>query len=102
MNAEDLRALQAPLKERYREEPGAAMITLHATGRIGEEGIACRVDTGKALVEAGLHPATGVSGTAAAARGFPRGWYHRSVWHGSCVSEVMSGSWFCVPDESQS
>ena len=65
MNAEDLRALQAPLKERYREEPGAAMITLHATGRIGEEGIACRVDTGKALVEAGLHPATGGSGTQA-------------------------------------
>ena len=62
MKTEDLRALQAPLKERYREEPGAAMITLHATGRIGEGGIACRVDTGKALVEAGLHPATGGSG----------------------------------------
>jgi uncharacterized OsmC-like protein len=61
MNAQDLRALQAPLKERYRNEPGAAVVTLRADGRIGE-GIACRVDTGKALVEAGLHPATGGSG----------------------------------------
>jgi uncharacterized OsmC-like protein/catechol 2,3-dioxygenase-like lactoylglutathione lyase family enzyme len=61
MNADELRALQAPLKERYRKEPGRAVITLRAEGRIGE-GIACRVDTGKALVEAGLHPATGGSG----------------------------------------
>jgi len=61
MNAEDLKALQAPLKERYRKEPGAALITLRAQGRMGE-GIACRVDTGKAIIEAGLHPATGGSG----------------------------------------
>ncbi len=61
MNAEQLKALQAPIKERYRKDPAAAVITLRAQGRIGE-GIACRVDTGKALVEAGLHPATGGSG----------------------------------------
>ena len=61
MNAEELRALQAPIKERYKKEPAAAVITLRAQGRIGE-GIACRVDTGKALIEAGLHPATGGSG----------------------------------------
>ena len=61
MNAEDLKALQAPIKDRYRKEPQAAVVTLRAQGRIGE-GIACRVDTGKALVEAGLHPATGGSG----------------------------------------
>src|ERR1041385_4409675 len=64
MNADQLRAVQAPFKERYRSEPGAAVVTLKAEGRIGE-GIACRVDTGKALVEAGLHPATGGSGTQA-------------------------------------
>jgi uncharacterized OsmC-like protein len=64
MNAETLRSLQAPLKERYRETPEAAMITLHAQGRIGE-GVSCRVETGKALVVAGLHPATGGSGQAA-------------------------------------
>ncbi|MGH8732440.1 MAG: OsmC family protein [Burkholderiales bacterium] len=61
MNAEQLKALQAPIKERYRKDPAAAVVTLRAQGRIGE-GIACRVDTGKALVEAGLHPATGGSG----------------------------------------
>ena len=61
MNAEQLRNLQAPIKERYKKEPSAAVITLRAQGRIGE-GIACRVDTGRALVEAGLHPATGGSG----------------------------------------
>src|SRR6185295_12744304 len=61
MNAEELKALQAPIKDRYRKDPAAAVITLKAQGRIGE-GIACRVDTGKALVEAGLHPATGGSG----------------------------------------
>ena len=64
MNADDLRAMQAPLKDRYRKEPNAAVITLRAEGRIGE-GIACRVDTGRALVEAGLHPATGGSGAQA-------------------------------------
>ena len=61
MNADDLKALQAPIKERYKKDPAAAVITLRARGRIGE-GIACRVDTGKALIEAGLHPATGGSG----------------------------------------
>ena len=61
MDAQELKALQAPIKERYRNEPGAAVVTLRAEGRIGE-GIACRVDTGRALVEAGLHPATGGSG----------------------------------------
>ena len=61
MNAEELKALQAPIKDRYRKDPAAALITLRAQGRIGE-GVACRVDTGKAIVEAGLHPATGGSG----------------------------------------
>ena len=61
MNAEELKALQAPIKDRYRKDPAAAVITLRAQGRIGE-GIACRVDTGKALIEAGLHPATGGNG----------------------------------------
>jgi uncharacterized OsmC-like protein len=61
MKADELRALQAPLKDRYKQDPAAAVVTLRASGRIGE-GIACRVDTGKALVEAGLHPATGGSG----------------------------------------
>jgi len=61
MNAEELKALQAPLKERYRKEPAAALITLRAQAHAGE-GIACRLDTGRALLEAGLHPATGGSG----------------------------------------
>ncbi|MBA2249157.1 MAG: OsmC family protein [Chitinophagaceae bacterium] len=61
MNATDLKNLQAPLKEKYREQPDAAIITLKAQGKIGE-GISCKVDTGKALVEAGLHPATGGTG----------------------------------------
>jgi uncharacterized OsmC-like protein len=63
MNAEALRALQAPLKERYRQEPTAAAVTLCARGQLGE-GITCRVETGKALVEAGLHLATGGDGLA--------------------------------------
>ena len=58
---DDLRTLQAPLKERYRSEPDAALVTLKAEGRIGE-GVTCSVQTGKALVEAGLHPATGGTG----------------------------------------
>ena len=61
MNAEELRALQAPLKERYRNTPQAARVTLSSEGRIGA-GISCKVSTGKALVEAGLHPATGGNG----------------------------------------
>ncbi len=64
MDAERLKALQAPLKERYRQEPGAALVTLRAEGRAGD-GITCRVETGRALVEAGLHPATGGDGHAA-------------------------------------
>jgi uncharacterized OsmC-like protein len=61
MKAEELKTLQAPIKDRYKKDPGSAVVTLRAEGRIGE-GIACRVDTGKALIEAGLHPATGGSG----------------------------------------
>ena len=61
MKSEDLRALQAPLKERYRENPESAVITLKAQGRIGT-GISCKVETGRALLEAGLHPATGGDG----------------------------------------
>ena len=53
MNAEQLKALQAPIKERYKKDPGAALITLRAEGRLGE-GLACHVETGKGLVEAGL------------------------------------------------
>ncbi|MCI4567526.1 OsmC family protein [Lysobacter sp. CFH 32150] len=64
MRSEDLRAQQAPLKEKYRVAPDAALITLHAEGRLGE-GVACSVDTGRALVEAGLHPATGGTGVQA-------------------------------------
>jgi uncharacterized OsmC-like protein len=64
MDAAALKALQAPLKEKYRETPQAAVVTLKAEGRIGE-GVTCRVETGKALVEAGLHPATGGRGTQA-------------------------------------
>ena len=64
MKAEELRTLQAPLKEEYKVDPEKAVITLNAEGRIGE-GITCKVDTGKALVEAGLHPATGGDGMAA-------------------------------------
>jgi uncharacterized OsmC-like protein len=63
-NVTDLRTIQAPLKERYRQTPSAAMVTLKAEGRLGE-GLACNVSTGKALIEAGLHPATGGSGTQA-------------------------------------
>ena len=62
MNVEQLRELQAPLKLRYRDEPESAVITLRAKGEVGQEGLACRVETSRALVEAGLHPATGGSG----------------------------------------
>ena len=65
MNAEQLRALQAPLKARYREDPAAAVVTLEADGTLGAEGITCSVATGKTLVEAGLHPATGGDGLSA-------------------------------------
>lgn len=64
MNAEELRFVQAPLKELYRRTPESALITLRAQGRIGE-GVSCKIETGRALVVAGLHPATGGSGQAA-------------------------------------
>ena len=61
MNAEELKSLQTPLKEKYREHPESAIITLKSRGEIGE-GISCRVDAARAMVEAGLHPATGGTG----------------------------------------
>ena len=64
MDSEQLRALQAPLKDQYRTAPESALVTLKAQGRLGD-GITCKVETGKALVEAGLHPATGGSGLTA-------------------------------------
>jgi uncharacterized OsmC-like protein len=64
MNADEIRSLQAPVKERYREHPEAALVTLRAQGRIGE-GVSCKIETGKGLVEAGLHPATGGDGLGA-------------------------------------
>jgi uncharacterized OsmC-like protein len=65
MDRAELQALQQPLKARYREEPESARITLRAEGVVGAEGIACSVATGRALVEAGLHPATGGTGALA-------------------------------------
>jgi uncharacterized OsmC-like protein len=65
MNAEQLRSLQAPLKARYKEDPAAGRVTLGARGTLGDEAITCKVQTGRALVEAGLHPATGGDGLAA-------------------------------------
>lgn len=62
MQPEDLRALQAPLKEEYRAAPERALVTLRASGRLDETAVSCHVDTGRALVEAGLHPATGGTG----------------------------------------
>ncbi len=64
MKSEELRAIQAPLKEQYKTQPDAALVTLRVKGRLGE-GVTCRVETGKALIEAGLHPATGGSGLSA-------------------------------------
>ena len=61
MNSEELKSLQTPLKDKYRKEPESAIITLKARGTIGD-GISCNVETGRALVEAGLHPATGGNG----------------------------------------
>jgi uncharacterized OsmC-like protein len=61
MNSDELKAMQAPIKQRYRDEPEVATITLHAEGRLGEN-VSCSVQTGQALVEAGLHPATGGDG----------------------------------------
>jgi uncharacterized OsmC-like protein len=64
MNADVLRSLQAPLKAQYREHPDSALVTLRAEGRVGEN-VTCKIETGKALVEAGLHPATGGDGQSA-------------------------------------
>ena len=64
MNADELRAIQAPLKDRYRGAPETAQITLRARGRVGE-GVTCRIETGKALAVAGLHPGTGGNGLSA-------------------------------------
>jgi uncharacterized OsmC-like protein len=62
MDAAGLRALQAPIKERYKTDPKAAVITLKAHGTLDDSNIACRIETGRALAVAGLHPATGGSG----------------------------------------
>jgi|SRR6187549_322609 len=62
MDPDQLREIQAPLKERYRDEPQAAAVTLSASGRLGE-GVSCSVETGRAIAEAGLHPATGGDGS---------------------------------------
>ncbi|MFY8151871.1 MAG: OsmC family protein, partial [Hyphomicrobiales bacterium] len=62
MDANELRALQAPLKDSYRADPGAAKLTLRAEGSIDESKIACKIETGRAIMEAGLHPLTGGSG----------------------------------------
>ena len=62
MDREELRSIQGPLKARYEEEPDAALVTLHASGSLGD-GIACSVDTGRAIAEAGLHPASGGDGS---------------------------------------
>jgi uncharacterized OsmC-like protein len=64
MQSEELKKIQAPLKDKYREEPTSAVITLKAEGKVGD-GISCKVQTGKAIVEAGLHPATGGDGVLA-------------------------------------
>ena len=65
MEAAELRAVQAPLKDRYRAEPTTALVTLSAEGRLGDESVSCSVDTGRQLTEAGLHPASGGDGTLA-------------------------------------
>ncbi len=63
MDRDELRRVQRPLKDRYRAEPAAAMITLKADGSLSDSEVTCSVQTGRALVEAGLHPATGGDGT---------------------------------------
>jgi len=65
IDAEDLRAMQQPLKDAYRQDPAGALITLRARGELGEENISCSVETGRAMAVAGLHPATGGDGTLA-------------------------------------
>src|ERR1044072_4133772 len=63
MDAAELRELQGPLKETYRDDPASAVVTLRANADLDGTGIACRIDTGRALAEAGLHPATGGDGS---------------------------------------
>jgi len=65
MRREELQALQAPLKQRYRDDPRTGLITLRAEGELGEADVSCSVQTGRALVQAGLHPASGGDGTLA-------------------------------------
>jgi len=65
MRREELQAAQAPLKERYRSDPGAAVVRLRAEGELGGLGVSCSVETGRALIEAGLHPASGGDGSLA-------------------------------------
>jgi uncharacterized OsmC-like protein len=65
VDTDQLRALQAPLKERYREDAAAALLTLRADGELGADGVSCSIETGRALVEAGLHPFSGGDGTLA-------------------------------------
>src|SRR5579872_640559 len=65
MDGDQLRSIQTPLKQRYRAEPESALVTLHAEGTLGSEEVSCSVQTGRALVEAGLHPATGGDGSLA-------------------------------------
>ena len=62
MNADQLKSIQAPLKQKYRDDPSAAVVTLRAESR-SSEGVSCRIETGRAIVEAGLHPATGGDGS---------------------------------------
>ena len=65
MKGEELREMQAPLKARYRDDPEAAIVTLRAAGEIGDASLTCKVETGRAIIEAGLHPATGGNGLSA-------------------------------------
>jgi uncharacterized OsmC-like protein len=62
MNSDQLKTLQAPLKQQYKDAPAKALVTLKATAGLDSPGVSCRVETGRALVEAGLHPATGGTG----------------------------------------
>ena len=86
MNAETLRSLQAPLKEKYRQEPNTALVTLRAEGRLGE-GITCKIETGKAPVTAGLHPAA-FADLAGVARTCGQAGVHSVLGHGVADAHV--------------